>query len=72
MGNEILHIFVEPLIDLRPGKFSITDENLRCDGFIWVFDDTRFCQIIWQIWSYTEQNKFRQNCPQWDLNWEVL
>ena len=26
----------------------------------WVFHDTRFCQIIWQIWSYTAQNKFRQ------------
>ena len=29
----------------------------------WVFHDTHFCQIIWQIWSYTEQNKFRQKLP---------
>ena len=28
--------------------------------FIWVFHDTCFCQIIWQIWSYTTQNKFCQ------------
>ena len=25
-----------------------------------VFHDTRYCQIIWQIESHTEQNKFRQ------------
>ena len=31
-----------------------------CDKNIWVFHDRRFCQIIWQIWSYTTQNKFRQ------------
>ena len=30
---------------------------------IWVFHDRHFCQIIWQIQSYTEQNKFRQKLP---------
>ena len=33
----------------------------------WVFHDkenlTHFCQIIWRIWSYTEQNKFHQKLP---------
>ena len=27
------------------------------------FFTIRICQIIWQIWSYTEQNKFRQKLP---------
>ena len=30
---------------------------------IWVSHDTHFCQIIWQIWSYTEQNTFCQKLP---------
>ena len=29
----------------------------------WVFHDTHFCQIIWQMWSYTAQNKFHQKMP---------
>ena len=30
---------------------------------ILVFHDAHFCQIIWQISSYTKQNKFRQKLP---------
>ena len=30
---------------------------------IWVFQDRRFCQIIWQIFHREEQKKFRQKFP---------
>ena len=33
-------------------------------GFLRQWHLTHFCQIIWQIWSYTAQNKFRQKLSQ--------
>ena len=29
----------------------------------WVFHDTRFCQIIWQISTQGRENKNVKNCP---------
>ena len=47
------------LIHWSPWKFCSIWVQLH-SGFSRYGNLTHFCQIIWQIWSYTAQNKFRQ------------
>ena len=65
------HIFICIFIgDIVHG--TCINGNFKTCLSILVFHDMHFCQIIWQIYSYTEQNQFHQKLHLVGLNPQPL